>query len=143
MSALLKRLRDLRLAIENFHLQYLSKRQGGLRWYKAELTAARSEYYRLEERLKARDALVDSLLAQDRHHPLKTAEKLLRMVEEVVVNPVLRGEALQNYEVRCWRDDYMQFKINVLHQQPVSEQDLLCSTHDGSIKVYRTRTKNQ
>lgn len=132
-------LRDLKLRLENFHTQYVSKRAGGLRWYKAELVAERSQVHRLELELESAKESIAKLAKEDPGQPLVEAERLLRMVEEIVVSPALKGEAIQNYELRCWRDDYMQFKIHVIGARPESERDLLVSSTNGTIKVYRTK----
>lgn len=133
-------LRDLKLKLENFHFQYISKRAGGLRWYKAELMAAEGTIFHQAQELKSAKAFAENLIARDDpDKPLIEAKRLLRMIEEVLVDPVLRGQDVQMYELKCWRDDYMQFKIHVLEQRPESEKDLLVSSTDGSIKVYRTR----
>ena len=132
--------KDLRVKLENFHFQYISKRAGGLRWYKAELMAAESTIFHQTRELKSAKAFAESLLARDDPgKPLVEAKRLLRMIEEVLVDPVLRGQDVQMYELRCWRDDYTQFKIHVLEQRPESEKDLLVSSTDGSIKVYRVK----
>lgn len=130
--------KDLRLKLENWHYQYISKRAGGMRWYKAELIADHAEIFRLKQVIESREAHIESLKAMGTTHPFETSKKLLRIIEEILVEPVLKNEQVQMYELRCWRDDYVQFKINVLNHRPESEYNYFTgSSYPGTIKLTR------
>jgi hypothetical protein len=68
--------------------------------------ASRHEIYKLELELEAKEATIRANSVD----PLAEAKKLLRLIEEILVPLYTRSGEVNNYELRCWMDDYRQFK---------------------------------
>ena len=47
-----------------------------------------------------------------KYDALPAAEKLLRMVDEIAMRQIIRGGEIRMYEVRSWRDDYLQYRLH-------------------------------
>ena len=65
----------------------------------------RKELFEAERELQMRSERIKDLKQRIYFSPLPEADKLLRLIDEIVAQTVLN-----QYELRCWRDDYVQYK---------------------------------
>lgn len=84
----------------------LQQAYAALKTAQREHLASRQQVHLLEIDL---EAAMLSLSAQ-KADPLSEAKKLLRLIEEILVPIYTRSGEVSNYELRCWMDDYRQFK---------------------------------
>ncbi len=69
--------------------------------------ASRQEIHALEREREAKELSIQS----QSKDPLSEAKRLLRLIEEIAEPIYVRSGQINNYELRCWMDDYRQFKL--------------------------------
>lgn len=70
--------------------------------------ASRQQIHALERDLEAKEAEVLASTPD----PLTEAKKLLRLIDEITLPIFIGSGEIQMYELRCWKDDYAQFRKN-------------------------------
>lgn len=65
--------------------------------------------HELQRDMDAQQTLIVNLQAQAKN-PLPEAKKLLRLIEEITAPIYIRSGEINGYELKCWMDDYRQYK---------------------------------
>jgi hypothetical protein len=111
IAALVKeQLEKLHRQWEESHERMLQRAYAALSVERREHLASRQQIHALERELEAKEAAIRANAVD----PLSEAKKLLRLIDEITMPIFIRSGEIQMYELRCWKDDYAQFKKSQL-----------------------------